>query len=238
MTDQVNITTKQGDFLTGQMDFYQIATIVPVAVTNVSTPVQDLPSYQTFATTSVWSNVAVVDGNGVTQTYTSEATYLDAYYKQMNLNNLVEGFALRGNPVSVTVVSIPVTSSASANLTSYFGQFCNISNVTGVFGSATTATQVNLVSLTSERTAYWNIDTTTPDGNLTGYQLLGTNGLQGRVAYDTVSSQVLVGSVAGSNEVTENTGSVGPVYKNIFDSATPASYNTLAMVKVVNPYYK
>ncbi len=126
MTDRVNGGIMQGDFLTGQMDFYTIATAVPVDQTNVETPVADLPGYQTWATTGVWSNVTVQDGHGIVQTYTTVGTYLDAFYKQLNLYKLVGTFALRANPVTVTVTLIDNVAPATAGLTSYYGSFYNI----------------------------------------------------------------------------------------------------------------
>jgi hypothetical protein len=244
MTDRVNSVGKQGDFLTGQMDFFTIATIVPVAQTNVSTPVQDLPGYQTLASTGVWSNVSVIDGNGVTQVYSSENTYLDAFYKQTNLNQLVKTFELRATPVAVTVANITVGAGNAATTTAvtdvFYGSFSNISAVTTHFGSAQTlASQVNFVQLISEKTGLWNVDTVTVDSNANGYQLLGLNGLQGVVAYDTVSAQVLAGTTA--TPVTTTSGSVvygANQFVTTFDSTSPTNYNTLALVKVVPPYYK
>jgi len=235
MTDQVNFTGQQGDFLTGQMDTFTIATIVPVLQTNVSTPIVDLPGYQTLATTGVWSNVSVIDGNGVTQNYTTEQAYLNAFYQQENLNQLISTFELRALPVAVTVANVATGGSTNSSntsvVTSFFGNFANISALTTHFGSATTATTVNIVQFLTERTQLWNVDTTTVDSNTNGYQFLGTNGLQGTVAYD-VYPNVLPNSVA----TVQADGTTA--YVSAFDSTSSANYNTTALVKIVTPYYK
>ena len=69
MTDRVNGSTFAGEFLTGNMDFFTLLTIVPVGQTNVVTPVVDLPSYQTFASTGVWTTVTVTDSTGTATSY-------------------------------------------------------------------------------------------------------------------------------------------------------------------------
>jgi hypothetical protein len=235
MTDKVNGGAGVGDFLTGQLDYYTIATIVPVLQTNVDTPIQDLPGYQTLATTGQWSNVTVVNGLGTAVTYTTQASYLDALAQQTNLTNLIQTFSERANPVAINVSNIAAgtgnVTSADSTILSALGQFVNISAFTTNFGSATTATNINIIGVITERTGLWDVNVNgVPDSNATGYQLLGLNGLQGTVAFD-VTNNVLQGDTIttvtdGFYAYTQNV--------NVFDSTSATEYNTIAVVKTNN----
>lgn len=132
MTDRVHGGIHGGEFLTGKMDFFTIETIVPMAQTNVETPVADL-----YPIGTVWQSVTIVDGDGVPQTYASQAAYVAAWEKQQNLNTLLNTFALRANPVAVSIAS------ASTDVTGMFG-----SNYTG---SMTVAT----VNIATEKSGLW-----------------------------------------------------------------------------------
>ena len=91
-SNKVNGGVQAGEFLTGNMDFFSIATVVPMAQTNVTTPVADLYTQQGYTT---WQDVTVVNGASVAITYTSQADYEDALYKQNNLDMLLQIFALK-----------------------------------------------------------------------------------------------------------------------------------------------
>lgn len=212
MTDRVNGSTFAGEFLTGNMDFFTLVTIVPVGQTNVTTPVVDLPSYQTYASTGVWTTVTVTDSTGTATSYTDLRTYLDAFYKQLNLDNLVRTFAGRANPVAISVNSlggtagttagyIPGTTSnlnaSSGTFWSYYNLYNNISTPTQVFGSNyTTGVTYYSIHLATEKTLLWtagtnsNYSTSTAadNTNAEGYKILASNslyqGLDGLVAYD------------------------------------------------------
>jgi hypothetical protein len=220
MTDRVNGSTFAGEFLTGNMDFFTLLTIVPVAQTNVDTPVVDLPGYQTYASTGVWTTVSVTDSTGVTTSYATLNAYLDAFYKQTNLDNLIRTFSIRANPVAISVNSItgniPGTATAiNANTTTlwaFYGLYNNIATPTQVFGSAYGEGKTFYsVHVATEKTLLWtagtnsNFSTSTAadNTNAQGYNILASNslyqGLNGLTAYDTQSAQVLNGSAQGSD---------------------------------------
>lgn len=220
MTDRVNGSTFAGEFLTGNMDFFTLLTLVPVAQTNVVTPVVDLASYQTYASTGVWTTVSVTDSSGTATSYATLNAYLDAFYKQLNLDNLIRTFAGRANPVAISVNSIsgniPGTSTPiNANTTTlwaFYGLYNNIVTPTQVFGSAyTTGKTFYSVHVATEKTLLWtagtnsNFSTSTAadNTNAQGYNILASNslyqGLDGLTAYDTQSTQVLSGSAQGSD---------------------------------------
>jgi hypothetical protein len=234
MTDRVNGRTGVGEFLTGNMDFFTVATIVPVAQTNVTTPPQDLYNNNGSST---WQSVTIVDGAGTSQTYATQSTYIDAYVKQQNLDTLVKSFAGRANPVAVNVVNVTVTSSNATvtAINSGLFSFSNLNVATTKFGTATYATQVNFIRIATEKTSAWLVDTATADGNATGYQLLGTNGLEGVTVYDLQDSgsggkfsnnNVLSGSTAQA--ATSSPYGSYTLYTNTVETSTGTSYNTLA----------
>lgn len=220
MTDRVNGSTFAGEFLTGNMDFFTLLTIVPVGQTNVVTPVVDLPSYQTFASTGVWTTVTVTDSTGTATSYATLNAYLDAFYKQLNLDNLIRTFAGRANPVAISVNSLsgnipgtatPINANTST-LWAYYNLYNNIASPTQVFGSDyTTGKTFYSIHVATEKTLLWtagtnsNYSTTTASNNTNaeGYNLLASNslyqGLDGLTAYDTQSAQVLSGSAQGSD---------------------------------------
>ena len=250
MTDRVNGSTFAGEFLTGNMDFFSLLTIVPVAQTNVDTPVVDLPSYQTYASTGVWTTVSVTDSTGVTTSYATLNAYLDAFYKQTNLDNLIRTFSIRANPVAISVNSltgnIPGTATAiNANTTTlwaFYGLYNNIATPTQVFGSAyTTGKTFYSIHVATEKSLLWtagtnsNFSTSTAadNTNAQGYNILASNslyqGLDGLTAYDTQSAQVLSGSAQGSDATNyyflKNT--VQP-YVTTWSTSSATTTNTLA----------
>ena len=210
MTDRVNGSTFAGEFLTGNMDFFTLLTIVPVGQTNVVTPVVDLRSYQTFASTGVWTATS----------YATLNAYLDAFYKQLNLDNLIRTFAGRANPVAISVNSLsgnipgtatPINANTST-LWAYYNLYNNIASPTQVFGSDyTTGKTFYSIHVATEKTLLWtagtnsNFSTSTAadNTNAQGYNILASNslyqGLDGLTAYDTQSAQVLSGSAQGSD---------------------------------------
>lgn len=208
MTDRVNGNVRGGEFLTGNMDWFSIATLVPLWQTNVDTPVVDLPGYQTWATLGTWTDVTVVDGEGIAQTYTNLNDYLDAFYKQANLNLLINTFAGRANPVAVSVKLLPSSINGNA-INPYDSEYfadANYTNYSGghVFGSGydNTGYDVYIVNLASEKVNLW-----TDGGNGTnvgGYSLLSDNtpdgGLNGASCFDLPGGTVLNGSSDSSPE--------------------------------------
>lgn len=162
MTDKVNGGVQAGEFLTGNMDFFSIATLVPMAQTNVTTPVTDLYTQQGYTT---WQNVTVVNAAGTPVVYTSEADYEDALAKQANLDLLLQVFSTRVNPVMVSVAAQTV---ANPSTTTAFAGYENEVN----FGDDyTTSMTVTVIKLATEKTGQWNVSTAI-ENNDNGYQLL------------------------------------------------------------------
>ncbi len=168
MTDKVNGGVQAGEFLTGNMDFFAIATLVPMAQTNVTTPVADLYTQQGYTT---WQNVTVINGAGTAVTYTSEADYTDALAKQANLNLLLQVFAQRVNPVAISVTAQTVSNPST---TSAFAGYSNGVTFGDDYSSSMTVT---VIKIATEKHGQWNVSAAA-ESNENGYQLLDAlNGL-------------------------------------------------------------
>ena len=213
MTDKVNGSVFAGEFLTGNMDFFSFATTVPVGQTNVTIEVRDLPGYQNYVTFGTWTNVVVTDAFGTATTYSSLSTYLDAFYQQKNLDNLVALFSTRATPVSVTVRTFPGTVNGTAvtpstsTIFADMGLTNNVATPTSHFGTNfnSTSNVVYVVVIATEKTLLWaagtngNFTGTAADNtNTNGFNVLSSNslygGLDGALAYDTNGAQVIGGS--------------------------------------------
>jgi len=192
INDQVNGGGHAGEFLTGNMDFYTIATIVPVAQTNVTTPVNFLYTQQGYSTWQPVTVTAIVNGVPTPVTYSNQSDYQDALIKQQNLDLLTRLFAQRANPVAISVTAVSTSGPASLGLSNY--------SYSGNFGSAYSGTStVNYVRFATEKsgTEYltngatvgglWLVSGTTAgaDTNDVGYQLL--DALQGVTIQDLAS---------------------------------------------------
>jgi hypothetical protein len=178
MTNKVNGGVKGGEFLTGKMDFFTIRTLVPVAQTNVTTPVADL--YQ--ISSSVWSPVTVVDGSGAAVTYATQADYVVALEKQANLDTFLKVFGTRANPVAVSISAETVANPSAAGFGSDYD----------------TSMSVAAINIATEKSGLWfagsqgNFGSVAEDTNASGYQL--ASALDGVAIND-------VGSVLGSDEI-------------------------------------
>jgi hypothetical protein len=164
MTDKVHGGVRGGEFLTGKMDFFTIDTLVSLDQTNVDTPSADL--YQISA--SVWTPVTVVDGHGTANTYSTKSDYDNAYAMQQNLNKVLAAFAIRANPVMVSV-----------SVRNY--------DVTGVFGSNFTGSQeVAQINIATEKSGLWFVDVA--ETNEAGYGLdVALNGVADMVTSSGVT---------------------------------------------------
>ena len=185
MTDKVNGGVRAGEFLTGNMDFFSIATLVPVAQTNVVTPVADLYVQQGY---SVWQSVVVTDGSGTAVTYSTQASYEDALAKQSNLDLMLRVFAQRVNPVAI---SLSTLTGVNPSTTTAFSGFSG----GGVFGDdyTSTALTITTIKIATEKSGQWNVSSAA-ESNDNGYQLLtALNGLTvldvaaGTIAPDTIN---------------------------------------------------
>lgn len=165
--NKVNGSTNSGEFLTGNMDFFSIATLVPMAATNVTTPVSQLYTQQGYTT---WQPVTVTDGAGVEQTYSTQASYEDALAKQANLNLLLQVFSQRANPVAISVSAATVSNPSTATYSGYL-------NGTSFGDDYSSSMTVTTVKIATEKTGYWNVSAAA-ESNDDGYQLLtALNGL-------------------------------------------------------------
>ena len=250
MTDQVNGNGKAGSFLSGQPQWFSFATLVPVAQTNVDTPVVDLPGYQTYATLGTWTTVTVIDGNGVAQPYTSLNNYLDAFYKQLNFTTLVQTFSGRGNPVQIGIKTLPSSINGNAinpHSSVYFAQAGYVdANGGNVFGSAYNGTGygITIVNISTERNNEWEVygqgnfsGTPADDTNANGYLITGSNsmigGLDGLLAYDLQGGTVLDDSTQTSNQYYNSTNMTVNPYTSHWNTSSATETNTLVAMSTM-----
>lgn len=249
MTDKVNGNGRAGSFLSGQPQWFSFATIVPVAQTNVDTPVVDLPGYQLYATLGTWTTVTVTNGAGTPVAYSTLNSYLDAFYQQANLNALIATFGGRGNPVQIGIKTLPSSingATINAHTSVYFAQAGYVDNDgNSVFGSAyTTGKTITIVNISTERNNEWEVygqgnytGTAADNTNQNGYLITDTNSewgaLTGLLAYDTQSSQVLNGSTQTSNQYYNSTNMTVNPYTSTWDCMNATNTNTLAAMSTM-----
>jgi len=234
--------------LSGQPQWFSFATIVPVAQTNVDTPVVDLPGYQTYATLGIWTTVTVTNGAGSAVAYSTLNSYLDAFYKQQNLNSLISTFSARGNPVQIGLKVLPSSingATINAHTSAYFAQAGYEDNAGGnVFGSAyTTGNVITIVNISTERNNEWevygqgNFSTAADNTNANGYLITGSNtlygGLDGLLAYDTQSAQVLNGSSQTSTQYYNSTNQTVNPYTSTWNTSNATNTNTLVAMSTM-----
>lgn len=173
-----------GEFLTSNLDFFTIVTVVPVYPTNVKLPLADLKSAYNLgaANISTIGGVDVVDGFGTGQNYANDAAYSDALAKQGNLDTLLKVWSMRANPVVVNVYS-----QSGTDVDSY--TFTGFSSATA-FGSSFNGDNIPVytVKLVSERTGAWYVGGSADDTNVNGYQFL--TALDGTPVTDLASGVV------------------------------------------------
>ena len=114
VSNQVHGNVAPGVFLTGTFEFFAVTLSGGVVAlpTNVKLPLAKAQQALNVTTLSAGKSVTVVDGFGVSQTYTSDAAYTAALNKQANLDRLISVFATRANPVMISVA----TNGATVNL--------------------------------------------------------------------------------------------------------------------------
>lgn len=211
MTDAVNYGSRAGSFLGGKPNWISIATLVPVEQTNVTTPVRDLPGYNTYATLGIWTNVVVKDGMGDVQTYSDIHSYRQAYFRQQNLNWLVRKVGERTNVTQVSVKEQPASVNGvaiNAHTSPFFGENGYTNNAGAqVFGSNYNATgyTVYLVDMAVEHTHAWdaqgfaNYGSNTPmESNDDGYSL--QMAIDGNNAAYTEDQNSVASSDTGPND--------------------------------------
>lgn len=189
----VNGGSRGGEFLTGNLNFFQLITVVPSYPTKVTAPLAQALKARNWTSLSASRTITIVDGNGASQTYTSNAGYEDAYNKQANLTALLNTFAIAANPVIVAVSTASIADGSGATVLS--------GGVNAVdFGSTYNGAQTGyFINLATERNPAWLMDTSTVESNTNGYQLL--NAIDGVPVLDTAAVSVAGGTfvVSGSS---------------------------------------
>jgi len=192
--NRVNGAALAGEHLTGNIDYFTIATLVPMAQTNVVTPVTYLYTQQGYST---WQSVSVIDGTGTSITYTTQTTYQNAYNKQSNLNLLLQLFATRANPVVVNYSSQTVVDPSATTL---FADFLNAVD----FGSAYSASAtVSTIKIMTEKTLLWLVSSPEVDNNTDGYEFL--NFIQGITVLDLATPVLQTAVFETDSSVNMNT---------------------------------
>jgi hypothetical protein len=232
--NRVNGGALGGNFLTGSMDFFTIATLVPCFQTNVDTPINLLYTQQGYST---WQTVTVVDGTGTARTYSSAAQYQDAYTKQVNLNVLQQLFAQNVNPVAVSVNYATASNPNAIGLAAVQLNASTNYSYSANFGSGYTDPQtVYYIKFITERSGYWyvsgsTVDSANWDSNSTGYQFLdalNSATAAGVNVYD-LQTPVLDGTTT-SGTITSLSNQTVNVNVNYFEVAPGATLNTVAYV--------
>jgi hypothetical protein len=187
----VNSGARGGEFLVGNLNFFQVATVVPCYPTNVKTPLAEALKARNFTSLSGARTITVVTGNGNSVTYSSNAAYTDAYNTQKNLDTLLSVFSTRGNPVLVSVRAAVV---ADGN-----GPTVLAGGVNAVdFGSTYNGEQTGyFINLATERNPVWVVDSSTTESNTNGYQLLSALAGVPTLATTTIAATQFV--VGGSD---------------------------------------
>lgn len=190
----VNEQARGGEFLTGNLNFITVATVIPAYSTNVKTPLAVALKARN------WTNLAagvreitVVDAFGASTTYVTNAEYTDAYNTQQNLTTLVNTFAQRANPVSVSVSMATVADGSGATVLA--------NGVTAVdFGSTYNGAQdVYTIKFVTEVSPSYLVTGDGAGSNTAGYELLNVlNGTPVLATTAIAATSVVTGS--GNND--------------------------------------
>lgn len=177
---QANGVVSGGEFLTGNLNFVTVYTMVPMGATGVRLPLASVKQILGIAT------FAGETWNGVV--YANDAAYTDALAKQANLDLLTAVFATRANPVVVSVSTASLSDGDAASL--HVG-----ASYAETFGSAYSGAQTEyVVKFVTEKSPAWIVSGTATgtESNAAGYQLLGA--LEGLAVTD-----IAAGVIAGTN---------------------------------------
>lgn len=177
---KANGTVAGGEFLTGNLTFLTVYSMIPMGATGVRLPLASVKQILGIAA------FAGETWNGVV--YANDAAYTDALAKQANLDLLTAVFATRANPVVVSVSQAVVADGDAAGL------HTGASNG-ATFGSAYNGEQTEYtVKFVTEKSPAWRVSGTGADAqsNTDGYQLLAA--LEGLAVTDIAAAVV-----AGTN---------------------------------------
>lgn len=119
MTTKVNGYATNGEFLTGNIDFFTIMTLVPCDNTLVTKPISVLKKELRILETEDISTVGGVTIFGVL--YADDAEYNIAYDKQYNLNALVKLVETRAQPIMLNAQDLGFFANVSDSVTSLGG---------------------------------------------------------------------------------------------------------------------
>ena len=103
MTVKVHNIVAPGEFLTGNIDFFTITTLVPCDNTDVSMPLSRLKSDLRIGP----ANISTVGGfivSGID--YANDAAYSFGFDKQSNLNSLLQVVSQKATPIMINSVDL------------------------------------------------------------------------------------------------------------------------------------
>lgn len=167
----VNEGARGGEFLTGDLSYFTIKTVVPCYPTNVKAPLATALKARNWTSLSAARTITVVDGNGASVTYDTDAEYTSAYNKQQNLDTLMAVFSTGANPVVVNI-SAAISADPSAANAAF------PSTATGVadneFGATYNAanTAIYTINIVTEKYRSWLVTGVGAGSNANGYELL------------------------------------------------------------------
>ena len=102
MTIKVHNVVAPGEFLTGNIDFFTITTLVPCDNTDVSMPLERLKSDLRIS-----EDISTVGGFVVAGiTYADDAAYSFGFDKQNNLNQLLQIVSQKATPIMINSVDL------------------------------------------------------------------------------------------------------------------------------------
>lgn len=186
---KANGTVAGGEFLTGNLNFITVFSMVPMAATGVRLPlaaVKQILGIAAFAG-ETWNGVV----------YVNDTAYTDALAKQANLDLLTSVFGTRANPVVVSVSEVALADGDAVGL------HTGASNG-ATFGSSYNGAQTEyVVKFVTEKSPAWRVSGTGADAqsNTDGYQLLAA--LEGLAVTD-IGAGVIAGTKAFTTGAANN----------------------------------
>lgn len=167
----VNEGARGGEFLTGDLSYFTIKTVVPCYPTNVKAPLADALKARNWTSLAGARPITVVDGNGDSVTYDSDAEYTSAYNKQQNLDTLMAVFATVANPVVVNV-SAAISSDPSATYAAFPAAAVGVADNEFGITYNTAYTAIYTINIVTEKYRSWLVSGVGAGSNASGYQLL------------------------------------------------------------------
>jgi hypothetical protein len=178
----VNAGARGGEFLVGNLNYITIKTVVPCYPTKAIAPLADLLKSRGWTSLAASRVVTLVDGNGDTVSYDTDAEYVSAYNKQKNLDALLKVVATRANPVVVNV-GAAISANPNAATAAFASGGAAANNFGATYDDADTA--IYTISLVVEKGGSWLVTGVGAGNNEDGYQLL--NVLNGVPVLDTTA---------------------------------------------------